>query len=351
MLTPTTFISGLLLLVLSLVCLGSWANAFKASRWRFELFYFDFAIGAVILAVVAAYTLGTMGSDLGFADRMVVAGRMAQAWAFMAGILFNLGNMLLVGAIALIGMSSAFPLSAGVALIIFSSFHLHAANLFFLAVAILVLLMAVVFGSSSCVVRGAKAVKPARQGSSQAAQSAQAKKAKRPPPATSKAGKGVVVAILGGVSLGLSMPVVNLATDGGDFGLDPYATILLFSLGILISTIALNFVFMNVTIEGSSLTFRNYAQGKAKQHIYGWLAGIICVGGLLSMGLARLVPVQAGLDDFLQFIFPAASILLALFWGITIWKESRGAAGKGLFTSSVLFLAVGIVLIAMGLGR
>jgi glucose uptake protein len=98
---PTTWLSALFFLVLSFICLGSWANTFKASgsRWRFELFSIDFAVGALIFSLLAAYTLGTLGADLGFSDRMLVAGRTNQALGIAAGALFALGNMLLLAAV------------------------------------------------------------------------------------------------------------------------------------------------------------------------------------------------------------------------------------------------------------
>ena len=101
MVLPTTWLSALFFLVLSFICLGSWANTFKASgsRWRFELFSIDFAVGALIFSLLAAYTLGTLGADLGFSDRMLVAGRTNQALGIAAGALFALGNMLLLAAV------------------------------------------------------------------------------------------------------------------------------------------------------------------------------------------------------------------------------------------------------------
>ena len=52
MILPTTYVSALLLLVLSFLLLGSLVNTFKLAgkQWRFELFSIDFAIGALLLA-------------------------------------------------------------------------------------------------------------------------------------------------------------------------------------------------------------------------------------------------------------------------------------------------------------
>src|SRR5579875_142197 len=120
MILPSTYASALVLLVLSFFCLGTWVNTFKltGTHWRFELFSIDFAIGAILLSVIAAFTLGTMGSELAFSDRMLVAGRGAQVFVVAAGFIFNLGNMLLLASISILGIAGAFPLSIGLAIII-----------------------------------------------------------------------------------------------------------------------------------------------------------------------------------------------------------------------------------------
>src|SRR5579875_3253920 len=115
MILPVTYVPVLILLIASLFCLGAWINTFKAAgaKWRFELFAIDFSIGGLLVVLIAAFTLGTLGSDLAFSDRMLVAGRTAQALAIIAGAVFNLGNMLLLAAVGLIGISTAFPLTIG----------------------------------------------------------------------------------------------------------------------------------------------------------------------------------------------------------------------------------------------
>src|SRR5215217_7826773 len=97
MILPTTYVAALLLSLLSMLCWGSWANTFKmAKRWRFELFYFDYAIGVTIAAVVAAFTFGSMGDELSVMDNLLITGKRQMAMALTAGAVFNLANMLLV---------------------------------------------------------------------------------------------------------------------------------------------------------------------------------------------------------------------------------------------------------------
>src|ERR1700754_4691200 len=111
MILPQTSGSVLVLMVLSLLFLGSWASMFKAAgKWRFELFYFDFAAGLMLAALICSFTFGDLGFDgFNFLDDLQHAGKRQWLFAFMSGVIFNLGNMLLTGAISVTGMTVAFP--------------------------------------------------------------------------------------------------------------------------------------------------------------------------------------------------------------------------------------------------
>src|SRR3954453_22129268 len=95
MILPQSYNAVLLLMILSLLCLGSWASTYKfAGKWRFELFYFDFAIGLGIAALIYAFTVGNLGFD-GFSllDDLQKAGKRQWVYGVLAGLIFNLGNM------------------------------------------------------------------------------------------------------------------------------------------------------------------------------------------------------------------------------------------------------------------
>ena len=120
MILPHTYLATLLVLFLSMLCWGSWVNTQKMTgKWRFELFYFDYAFGVLLLAIIAAFTLGSLGFDgFSFLDDLMNGGKRYAALGFGAGVIFNLANMLLVAAIAVAGLSVAFPVGIGLALII-----------------------------------------------------------------------------------------------------------------------------------------------------------------------------------------------------------------------------------------
>src|SRR5713226_3560198 len=120
MVLPQTYAAALLLTIVSMLCWGSWANTFKmAGKWRFELFYYDYALGVLIAAMIYALTFGNMGFDgFMFVDDLMHAGKRQIFYGLVAGGIFNLANMLLVAAISVAGLAVAFPVGIGLALVI-----------------------------------------------------------------------------------------------------------------------------------------------------------------------------------------------------------------------------------------
>ena len=45
---------------ITMLCWGSWANTQKlaSKEWRFQLFYWDYAIGVLVLSLIFAFTMG-----------------------------------------------------------------------------------------------------------------------------------------------------------------------------------------------------------------------------------------------------------------------------------------------------
>src|SRR5215813_6919162 len=105
MVLPTAPSSTLLLSVLSMIALASWLGTYKlAGKWRYEFYYYDYAFGVVLAAVIAAFTFGSMeSSELSFQDNFLIAARRPMASALGAGVLFNFANVLLVAASAVSG--------------------------------------------------------------------------------------------------------------------------------------------------------------------------------------------------------------------------------------------------------
>src|SRR5690242_5940012 len=120
MILPQTYFATLVLMLFAMLCWGSWANTFKlAGKWRFELFYFDYAFGVFLAALVYALTVGSLGFDgFSFLDDLMHSGKRQWFYGFTGGVVFNLANMLLVAAISVAGLAVAFPVGIGMALVI-----------------------------------------------------------------------------------------------------------------------------------------------------------------------------------------------------------------------------------------
>src|ERR1700761_1207430 len=107
--------------VVTMICWGSWANTQKlaSKTWSFQLFYWDYAIGVLLLSLVLAFTLGSSGAvGRSFIPDLMQAEPKHLGAAALGGIVFNLSNILLVAAIDIAGMAVAFPLGVGLALVI-----------------------------------------------------------------------------------------------------------------------------------------------------------------------------------------------------------------------------------------
>src|ERR1700689_2879557 len=64
MYTPHSLGIALFMMITSAVCWGSWANTYKGVKnYRFELFYWDYAIGIFLISLILALTMGSTGND------------------------------------------------------------------------------------------------------------------------------------------------------------------------------------------------------------------------------------------------------------------------------------------------
>ena len=104
-----------------MICWGSWGNTQKlvSKNWRYELFYWDYVIGMVLFTILLGFTMGSHG-DTGrsFLEDLGQASGDSIGWVILGGVIFNASNILLSASISLAGMSVAFPLGVGIALVL-----------------------------------------------------------------------------------------------------------------------------------------------------------------------------------------------------------------------------------------
>src|SRR5450755_534602 len=108
------------MMITSAVCWGSWANTYKGTKgYRFELFYWDYAVGIFVASLALALTLGSLHHDASsFLANVHAADSSNIGYALIGGVIFNLANLLLVAGIEIAGLAIAFPLTIGIALVV-----------------------------------------------------------------------------------------------------------------------------------------------------------------------------------------------------------------------------------------
>jgi glucose uptake protein len=347
---PTTYFSAQLLLIISFLLLGIWSSTFKmaGNRWRFELFSFDFAIGASLLAVGAAFTLNS-GSDLGFSEHMMLSSRTSQAVIFAAGCVFALGNMLLLCGSALMGLSFAYAITTASALLALSAFEFTGIRALFLGVAIGAAVLSIIFQAM-----GAKSSEATLPGVSlpimvRKSASGRTLKPKRDTGLPNST-KGIMVTLLGGLALGgIVVPFHNAVF--GQFGLGAFAGLVFFFGGVLTATIFLNLFFMNVSIHGGGYSLASYFSGGFGRHLLGIIGGAFCAAGILFLLIIDGFPPDAQIDTLWLAAAALGASLLAIALGLSKWHElsqSPGSAARSLIIGSLL-LVVAIGGFAMAL--
>ncbi|HEY2015638.1 MAG TPA: hypothetical protein VGH38_19175, partial [Bryobacteraceae bacterium] len=299
MILPQTYTAALLLMVLAVLCQGSWAHTLKLAgrSWRFELYYFDFAVGLMAAALVCGFTLGSMGFD-GFAlmDDFLRAGKRQWLFGFLAGLVFNLANMLLAGAISVAGVAVAFPLAAGITLLgsaIWMGLNAPV-NPFLLIAACLLILVAVAVDAAAYYLRTA----------------GQAKKGSRP-----RYLKPLILCGSSGVLGALVYPMMDWAR-AGEAGLGPYGAAIVFSGGILASTVVFDLFFMNLPVAGEPLEILDYFHGGLKVHGFGLLGGIVWCAGLVAAFVVAGAPLEVQPRASALLAISQGGLVVAALWGL-----------------------------------
>jgi len=322
----STYPIAVLLCLVTMLCWGSWANTQKLAEksWRFELYYWDYVAGIVLMSLLFAFTLGSIGEqgrsfipDLSQAD----PGKLFNA--FLGGVVFNAANILIVAAIAVAGMSVAFPVGIGIALVFGVLINYLASpqgDAVWLFTGVALITIAIILDALAY-------KKKAAQGEKVPA-------------------KGILLAVSGGVLMALfyrfvaSSMATNLEVPEAGY-LSPYTAVVIFSVGVLISNFIFNVILMKHPVEGKPVSFSNYFSGKIKEHLTGISGGIIwCIG----MAFSIIASGKAGFA--VSYGLGQGATLVAAFWGVFIWKEFKQVKGTGgLLTSMFLLFIAGIALL------
>jgi glucose uptake protein len=349
MILPVSQAATLALLVISLICWGSWANTLKlAGKWRFELYYCDFAMGFAVLAVAAAFTGGSLNSsELTFQDNFLITGYRNIAYVIAAGVVFNLGNMLLAAAIAVAGLAMAFTVTFASALVVSTAWALifEAPNDILLSLAGAgLLLVALVMGARAYSNYLSALAETARKGVFQADPRVKGAQTARSPGAV----LAVTLGVAGGIALSLFRPLLDAGRQGEN-GVAAYGLALLFSAGILVSTAILEPFFFTFPVVGAPIGLFDYFKGTGKQHSLGFLGGVMAGAAFLAAMLALGAPAVAQTAAIPTYALSQGAPVLAVAWGLFVWREFKNAGERStvLFPVMWILLALGVGLLAV----
>jgi glucose uptake protein len=296
---------AVLFCVLTMLCWGSWANTRKLARkdWRFELFYWDYALGVLILTLVLGLTLGSAGTEgRSFIPDLSQASSASIGSALLGGAIFNLANILLVAAIDIAGMAVAFPVGIGLALIIGVIVNYLAApagNVGLLSAGVALVTLAIILDAVAY--------------------------RRLPGGAAGVSTKGLVLSVACGIFMGMFYRFVAAAMyadpghpDPGMMG--PYAAVFVFAVGIFLSNFVWNTLVMKKPFVGTPVSFSQYFQGGFNTHLTGILGGVIW-----GLGMAFNLLASGRASFAISYGLGQGATMIAAFWGVFIWKEFRAA--------------------------
>jgi glucose uptake protein len=340
---PESYAVALAFMVITMLCWGSWANTLKLTPgYRFQLFYWDYILGLILGALVFGFALGSLGhSGLPFLADLHHASHRSITWALIGGIDFNIANLLLVAAIDIAGLAVAFPIGIGIALVVgavTSYAQSPQGNPFMLFGGVTLVLAAIVCDALAYRARERAAASGKPTGSRQA---------------TSL--RGILLSLIAGLLMGTFYPFVTRAMapraplddDLTFHPLGPYATSLIFTLGVALCSIPVNYLLMRKPLDGSApVAMRGYTAAKPSWHLWGIVGGLIwCTGATLNFVASR----TAIVGPAVSYSIGQGATMVTAAWGVFIWKEFSSApptAKRLLFWMFVLFL-LGLLLVAL----
>jgi glucose uptake protein len=320
---------AVLFCVITMLCWGSWANARKLApaQWRFELFYWDYALGVLLVTLLLGATLGTMG-DGGpsfFADLRQANGS-SIGHALFGGAVFNLANILLVAAIEVAGMAVAFPVGIGIALVlgvILNYVAVPVGNPALLGVGVGLVTLAIILDALAYRRQAAAAVR--------------------------MSAKGLVLSLACGVFMGVFYRFVAAAMYANPAHPIPglmgsYAAVFVFAVGLFVSNFLWNTLAMRFPVMGPPVPFSHYLRGRLNTHLVGVFGGVVWG---IGMSLNLIASGRAGYA--ISYGLGQGATMVAALWGVFVWREFRGArAGvTGLLAAMFLCFIAGLAVIIL----
>lgn len=321
---------AIVLCIITMICWGSWANTQKLTgkQWPFQLFYWDYCLGVLLLSLLLAFTLGSHGEGgRSFLPDLAQAETRHLGSAFLGGVIFNLSNILLVAAIDIAGMAVAFPVGVGLALVlgvVTTYLSTGEGNPLMLGAGVAAIAIAIVLDALAY---------------------------KRLSHSGTAPMKGIVLAIIAGLLMGFFYKYVAQAMSGIDTAtralepgkLSPYTAIVLFSSGVLLSSFAWNTFAMWRPFTGTRVSFADYfTKGTPRLHLIGVLGGMIW-----NLGMAFSIIASTKAGAALSYGLGQGATMVGALWGVFVWKEFKAAPSgtSRLLGAMFVFYLVGLAIL------
>jgi glucose uptake protein len=322
MIFPSTYSVVLLVAVLSLVLGAAWALTQRAAgKWRFELFGLDFGLGVVAGALLIGFTLGTLGSEITFYDNLLIMRKSSLLFLFGFGALINLGMLLTMGAISLAGMGVAFLSGMSIATIVAAIGTQMVAPIMtapYLIAGTLLLLLGTALAARAHSIR-------VQQRETDLLQKAALAGIKGKIQRTSAA-KAVLLAVIGGVLIGLAQPIGTWAQSRDEIGFGAYSIGAIYASAFLVAAPFFSLFFLNLPVQGEALSFSAWMNGTARQHLLGMAGGVLWIAGLTALLLAGSAPAS--------LVGSGRTVLFALSRGFVVAGAAIGIFLNGEFSTS-----------------
>jgi glucose uptake protein len=156
-----------------------------------------------------------------------------------------------------------------------------------------------------------------------------------------------MLSVMGGLFIAFFYGFVAKSLDGqfvsgGTGNLTPSTAIIFFTMGVIICTILFFLFIMKPFKVGVPGTFKEYFGGGFRNHSAGILGGMIWCTGMVTSFMA-----VGAANPAIAYALSNAAPVVAVLWGLFVWKEFKGApkGTNALLTGMFLLYLVGLVLI------
>jgi glucose uptake protein len=248
----------------------------------------------------------------------------------LGGVVWNLGNLLLVAAIAVAGMSVGFPIGGGIAwilgivvnyILVYLDKGTYEGKQTLLWTGVVIICIAIYLSMLSYRKLASKTEKPTT--------------------------KGIFLSVFAGLLIAFFYGLVvnsldNAYVQGGTGTLTPFSAVFFFSIGVFFSTFIFNPFFMRRPVQGAPVKASDYFKGSLPTHLTGVLGGTIWMLGMILSFMAA-----GAANPAISYALSNAAPVVAILWGVFVWKEFEGAPAGTNKLLAYMFLSyiVGLVLI------